>query len=97
MIRVLDFFLIFGDFDYSKTQVAKEAGVSRITIEPIWKKLCEENFLVKTRIVGRAEMYRLNKQNPKVKELIDLNFKISSAEADEQSDQMKISIRARKI
>ncbi len=78
-IRVLDFFLTFSDFDYSKTQVAKEAGVSRITLEPIWNKLIKEKFLLKTRIVGRAEMYRLNKQNQKVKVLIDLNFKISSA------------------
>ena len=92
-IRVLDFLLTFDEFDYSKSQVATEIGISRVTIEPIWKKLIKESFVVKTRIVGRAEMYKLNKENPKVKELLELNFKLSSAAADEELEGMKIVVR----
>jgi hypothetical protein len=95
-IKVLDFFLTFGHFDYSKSQVASETQISRITIEPIWNKLIEEKVLIKTRTVGRAEMYKLNEENPKAKELLDLNFKLSSAEADEQIEGMKIPVIARR-
>ncbi len=93
-IRVLDFLLTFSEFDYSKTQVAAEIGISRATIEPIWKKLAKESFIVKNRIVGRAEMYRLNKENPKVKELLELNFKLSSAAADEELGETRVVARS---
>src|SRR3989344_8253585 len=83
-VRVLDFFLTFDSFDYSKSQVAKEAGISRITIENIWKDLVKNSIIIKNRNVGRAEMYHLNKENPKVKALMELDFKLSSALADKE-------------
>ncbi len=87
-IRVLDFFLTFSEFDYSKSQVADEIGISRITIEPIWDKLIKKEFLKKTRVIGRAEMYALNKSNPRVQELLELNMKLGSVAADEQDIQI---------
>ncbi len=83
-IKVLDFFLTFSEFDYSKSQIAEEVGISRITIEPIWNRLIKSKFLIKTRTVGRAQMYRLNKSNLKVKELMNLSFKLSAAAANEE-------------
>lgn len=83
-VRVLDFFLTFGDFDYSKSQVAKEIGISRITIEPIWGELEKKGIIIKTRRIGRAEMYKLNKKNPLVKELLEFDMKLCSAYADEE-------------
>jgi hypothetical protein len=95
-VRVLDFFLTFGEFDYSKSQVAGETGVSRVTIEPIWNGLIKSRMIVKTRVVGRAEMYLLNKSNPRVKELLELNSRLGSVAADEQVEEMKITVKARK-
>ncbi len=91
LIKVLDFFLTYQSFDYSKSQVAQETGISRITIESIWEKLIKTKVIIKTRTVGRAELYRLNKQNPKAKALIELDFKISGAAAREEfeKDNMK--------
>jgi len=94
-IKVLDFFLTFSEFDYSKSQVAAEIGISRITIQPIWKKLIKDNFLKKTRTVGRAELYTLSKSNPKVKELRELSLKLSSAAADEEFEEGKILARVK--
>lgn len=93
MVKVLDFFLTFSEFDYSKSQVADEIGISRITVEPIWKKLIKNSFLQKTRIVGRAEMYRLNKTSPRVKELLELDLKLSAAAADEEFEERKIALQ----
>ena len=84
-IKVLDFFLTFSEFDYSKSQIAEEVGISRVTIEPIWNKLVKSKFLIKTRTVGRAEMYKLNKADPKVRELMDLSFRLSAAAADSET------------
>ncbi len=87
MIKVLDFFLTYQNFDYSKSQVSEEIGISRITIEKVWEKIIKAKIIIKTRTVGRAELYRLNKQNPKVKALIELDFKISGAAAREEMEK----------
>lgn len=88
LIKVLDFFLTYQNFDYSKSQAAEEAGISRITIESVWEKLIKAKIITKTRVVGRAELYRLNKQNPKVKALIELDFKLSGAAAREGTERI---------
>lgn len=84
MVKVLDFFLTFDSFDYSKTEVANETGISRVTIEDIWEKLIKSQIIVKSREIGRAELYRLDKENPKVKALIEIDLKLSSDLADKE-------------
>ena len=76
-IKVLDFFLTYPSFDYSKTQVADEIGISRITIEKIWKELVKKEIIVKTRTLGNAEMYQLNRENPKVNVLMKTAIELS--------------------
>ncbi len=90
LIKTIDFFLTFQSFDYSKSQVAEETRVSRITMDKIWPKLVKSKFLVKTRIVGPAELYKVNKTNPKVKALIDMDFELCSAAAREELLAVKI-------
>jgi len=95
LIKVLDFFLTFDSFDYSKSQISKETGVSRVTLNKIWNKLVEKEILVKTREIGKAEMFKLNVKNPKVKALMDFDMKLASCYANSinQSIQnVKISI-----
>lgn len=84
LIKVLDFFLMYPDFDYSKSQVAKEAGVSRITIEKIWNELIKKEIIIKTREAGNAVLYKLNTKNPKVKILMKLDFELSSAAIEQE-------------
>lgn len=71
--------------------MAEETGISRITMENIWEKLINAKIILKTRIIGRAELYKINKQNPKMKALIELDFKLSGAAAREEieKDNMK--------
>ncbi|MCX6818615.1 MAG: hypothetical protein NT129_01280 [Candidatus Aenigmarchaeota archaeon] len=94
MIKVLDFFMIFDNFDYSKSQVSEETGVSRITLDKIWGELIAKKIIVKTRDIGRAEMYKLNKKNPMVKVLLELSFKMASAFAEEEIVKIRKKIEA---
>src|SRR3989344_5987827 len=77
LLRVLEFFLTYPDFDYTKSNVAKEAGVSRITIEKIWEKLIKTGMVVKSRMIGKVEMWKLNRENPKVKVLMNTAVQLS--------------------
>ena len=88
LVKTIDFLLMYPNFDYSKSQVAKETRVSRITMEKIWKNLLKNGIIIKTREMGRGNMYKLNVENPRVKVLMKFDFELSSA----AFDQDKISV-----
>ena len=94
VVKVLNFFLTFDSFDYSKSQVSEETGVSRITLDKIWKELVAQKIVVNTRSIGRADMYKLNKKNPKVKVLLELSLKLASAFAEEETQKIKKKVEA---
>ena len=77
MLKVLDFLMDNESFDYSKTDIAEGIGLSRATLFKAWPKLEELDLITATRTVGRAKMYKLNKQNPIIKKLMELDDAIS--------------------
>jgi hypothetical protein len=77
ILKVLDFFMDNEGFDYSKAEVMEGTDLSRTTLFNVWPRLEALDLLTATRNVGRAKMYRLNKQNPIVKKLIELDDAIS--------------------
>jgi len=77
VLKVLDFFIDNAAFDYSKTDIAKGAGISRATLFNIWHILKKKGIVVETREVGRAKMFKLNKANPIVKKFMELDDAIS--------------------
>src|SRR3989344_114929 len=81
-IRVVDFLLENRPFDYSKTDLAKNAEVGWSTLHGIWKILERAKIVKRTRIVGKSKMYKLNEENPVVRKLIELDSKISDSLAE---------------
>lgn len=77
LLKVIEFFLTYPDFDYAKSSVAREAEISRVTIEKIWGSLIKKGFIVKTRTLGNADMYRLNRDNPNVRVLMKASTDLS--------------------
>jgi len=92
LIKVLDFFLTFPSFDYSKTQVADEAGISRVTIEKIWRELIKKEIIVKTRSIGKAELYKLNTGNPRVKILMKIGIELASSYFGETKQKTAVPV-----
>jgi DNA-binding XRE family transcriptional regulator len=90
LIKVLDFFLTFPSFDYSKTQVANEVGISRITIGKIWKELTKKGMIVKTRSIGKAELYKLNMENPRMKILMKIGLELASSYFEEAKQKVAV-------
>ena len=81
-IAVMELFLSQSFSEKNVSEVAKETGISRITIERIWADLIARRIIIKSREVGRAELYRLNSESPLVKALQETNFKLASAYGD---------------
>ncbi len=87
VLRILDFLMDNKAYDYSKTDIAKGAGISRTTLSSAWKNL-EKNGLVKeTREVGRAKMYKLNLDSPVARKFIELDNAICDLYASQLEKQ----------
>ena len=86
-VKVLDFLIENDIFDYSKTKIAELSGVSFNTLETFWKKLVETGIVKSSRKVGNSQMFQLNKGNPAVKKMleIDKNLMLSSIADDAES------------
>lgn len=73
LLRVLDFLMENYIFDYSKTQISELSEVSFNTMEIFWDKLIESGMVEKTRKVGKSDMYRINRKNPVVQKLFEID------------------------
>ena len=73
VLRILDFLMDNKAYDYSKTDIAKGAGISRTTLSNAWDNLEKPGLVIETREVGRAKMYKLNLKDPVVRKFIELD------------------------
>src|SRR4030067_2630858 len=62
--KLLDFLTLYKDFDYPKTEISRNSGVSWKTLYRLWPFLEKYNLVVKTRQIGRATLFKLNTENP---------------------------------
>lgn len=85
IIRILDFLISYQAFDYPLTEIAEKAGVSYSTLQSFWNKLVDNKIVVKTRRVGKSDLYKLNTKNPAVQQLIKLDWNLIHG-ADESTD-----------
>ena len=81
-IRVVDFLIENSIFDYTKTEIAKNAGVSRASLYNVWPMLEKYELVKPSRKIGNTVLYKLNKDNPVVRKLIELDLKLSREYAD---------------
>ncbi len=76
VMKVLDFLITFQAFDYPLTEIAKNSGVSYSTLQTFWNKLERNNVVIKTRRVGKSDLFKLNTKNPAVQQLIKLDWNL---------------------
>ena len=81
-VKVLDILLCGRDFDYTLTDIAENANISRSTLHIMWKDLVKRNIVVATRVIGRIQLYKLNSYSIQVKELIKMYDSLISSESN---------------
>jgi len=91
-LRIIDFFLDNPLSDYSKNEVAKNLAMSRATFFKYWKELERSDALITTRKIGRATMYKLDRSNEIVEQLIKLDTTISRKAMKKQIEEYHESI-----
>ena len=92
VVKVIDFFLDNREFDYSLTDIAKNSDIGWSTMHQFWTDLVKLGIGIKTRRIGRAELYKLNLTSQLVKKLIDLDISISKKLMNKELGQeLKVS------
>ena len=91
-IRVLDYLLTERDLDFSITDMAKNTGIGRTTLYRIWNDLIKNRIIVPTRVIGKAKLYKLNKDNFVIKKLIEIDDKLILEELKKRSEARKVMV-----
>ena len=92
IVKVIDFFLDNREFDYSLTDIAKNSDIGWNTLHQFWNDLVRLGVVVKTRKIGRAELYKLNLNSPLVSKLIELDMAISKKLINEEISNKKLKV-----
>jgi len=92
MLKVLDFFIMYPNYDYSKATIGRELKLSKMTIEKIWNGLVQIGFIKQTREVGRSKLYSLNRKNPMVILMMKMDFEISNLQIEAIKNAEAIAI-----
>ena len=79
--KLLDFLTLYRDFDYPKTEISKNSGVSWKTLYRVWPVLEKYEIVVKTRQIGRATLFKLNPDSPIAKALHTLALEVATYDA----------------
>ena len=72
VIRIIDFLIDNPLSDYSKEEMIKGIGISKVTFYKYFPLLEESEMVIETRKVGKSKMYKLNEKNDVVKKLKEL-------------------------
>ncbi len=76
VMKVLDFLITYQLFDYPLTEIAKKSRVGYSTLKTFLNKLEKNNMVIKTRKVGKSYLYKINTNNPAIKQLIKLDWNL---------------------
>jgi len=95
ILRIIDFFLDNPLSDYSKNEIVKNLGMSRVTFFKYWRELEKSGAVKVTRKVGRATMYQLNRENEVVKQLIRLDMSLARKSMEKAVQEYQKPVAAR--
>ena len=93
-IRILDYLLTERELDFSITDMAENSRIGRATLYRIWDKLIENKIIIHTRDIGRAKLFKLNKENPKIKKIIEIDDMLMLDELKRRSEKQKVKVMA---
>lgn len=88
MFKIIDFLLENKGTDFSKTDIAKGADISRASLFNYWDELEKHGIVKATRSFGKTKLYTLNSKNPVTRKIIDLE-KTLIAEAMNKASRKK--------
>tara|TARA_Y100000310_G_scaffold336728_1_gene422047 strand:+ start:74 stop:418 length:345 start_codon:yes stop_codon:yes gene_type:complete len=88
-IRVLDYLLTERELDFSISDLARNVKLGRSTIYRIWDRMLKNKVVIPSRTIGNAKLYKINKKNPLVEKLIEIDDMLIIKELDKSSKEQE--------
>lgn len=91
--RILEYLLENSDIDFAVGDMARELGISKPKAYEMIRHFEERQYIKKSRVVGRTQLYLLKKDNKRVKLFLS-NFReclrlVAEEYSEEERDQEK--------
>ena len=94
-LKIMDFFLDNPLSDYAKNELVRDVGISRATFFKLWKEMERSGAVKPTRKIGRATLFRLDRDNDVVKQLISLDMVRSRRAMEDAVEQDRKAMTVR--
>jgi predicted regulator of amino acid metabolism with ACT domain len=85
IVKILDFLTTFKDFEYTKTDIAKETEISRRTLYEVFPILEKFELVTNTRSFGQVNYYKLNSNSSICRLLTRLADEIALFNAEKET------------
>ena len=92
VIRIIDFLIDNPLSDYSKEEMIKGIGISKVTFYKYFPLLEESGIVRETRKIGKSKMYKLNEKNDVVKKLKELVWALGMKAMQRSVEGIEIKI-----
>lgn len=93
-LRIIDILLTNPFFDFSKEELTRELGMSKQTLYKNFKDLEELGLVLYSRKIGRAVMYKVNRQHPMMRKLDEMTNEISLQMAEKEMEKQTPKVSA---
>ena len=91
--RIWSFLIVHSEFDYSMKDIARFSNVSYSALKEIWKEFVKRGIVVHTRDVGKAKMYKLNRENLLVEKFIDYYWSVVGIGMEKVKGEMIVPVK----
>jgi len=94
LFKIIDFLVENKGTDFTKSDIAKGAEISRASLFNYWKELETHGIVKITRKFGKTKLYTLNSKNIISKRILDLEKALISEALIKETQKKKILINA---
>ncbi len=86
-LRFLDFLIGNHFFDFNMVDMARESNISYNSLKSFFDGFLEKGIIVKTRRVGKSNMYKLNMENAIVRNFLKFAWFLTKQDIGIESDE----------
>jgi DNA-binding GntR family transcriptional regulator len=83
-VKLIDYLVAHPWEEFSKTQLAEGAQITRPTVYKLLSSLIQEKLVIKTKKVGNIQLYQTNRKSPIIKHISSLQSLLADMEVDKQ-------------
>jgi len=89
-MKVLQYLVKIRGLGFTISDVARNTGMTRVTLYKIWEDLLDMGILEETRRIGTARLYKLDEENEITKALVELYKVLLVKMVDEREEKVKL-------